>query len=70
MYMSRRLGGTYHVHLQGRKSTEQETNESLATYSRWLLARLIFDPEDVGDTFLRNVGSCTYYTTLYIRRWQ
>jgi hypothetical protein len=32
--------------------------------------RLIFDPEDGGDTFLRNVGSYIYYTALYLRRWQ
>jgi hypothetical protein len=24
--MSRRFGGTYHLHFQGRKSTEQETS--------------------------------------------
>jgi hypothetical protein len=27
--------------------------------ARWLPARLIFDPEDGGDTFLRNFGSHT-----------
>jgi hypothetical protein len=36
-----------------------------ATRSRWFLARLIFDPEDGGNTFLRNVGSYTDYTVLY-----
>jgi hypothetical protein len=35
-----------------------------------LLARLIFDLEDGGDTFLRNVGSYTDYMALYPRRWQ
>jgi hypothetical protein len=30
-YMNRRFGGTYHLHLQGRISAEQETSES-----RWL----------------------------------
>jgi hypothetical protein len=25
-YMNRRFGGTYHLHLQGRKSAEQETS--------------------------------------------
>jgi hypothetical protein len=25
-YVNRRFGGTYHFHIQGRKSTEQETN--------------------------------------------
>jgi hypothetical protein len=29
--------------------------------ARWFLARLILDPEDGGDTFLRKVG---YYTAL------
>jgi hypothetical protein len=38
--------------------------------SRWFLTRLIFGPEDGGDTFLRNVGSYTDYTVLYPRRWQ
>jgi hypothetical protein len=42
----------------------------LATCSLWFLARLIFDPEDGGDTFLRSVGSYTDYTALYLRRWQ
>jgi hypothetical protein len=42
----------------------------LSPSSRWFLARLIFDPEDGGDTLLRNVGSCTDYTALYPRRWQ
>jgi hypothetical protein len=35
---------------------------------RGFLARLIFDPEDGGDTFLRNVGSYTDYTALYPTR--
>jgi hypothetical protein len=54
-YMSRRFGGTYHF--------------CLDTCPRWFLVRLIFDPEDGDDTFLQNVGSCTYYTALYPRRW-
>jgi hypothetical protein len=33
-YMNRCFGGTYHLHLQGRKSAEQETSES-----RWLSRR-------------------------------
>jgi hypothetical protein len=35
-----------------------------------LLARLIFDHECVGDTFLRNVGSYMDYTALFPRKWQ
>jgi hypothetical protein len=33
-----------------------------------LLARLIFNPEDGGHTFLRNVGSHTDSTAGYLRR--
>jgi hypothetical protein len=29
--------------------------------ARWFRARLIFDPEDGGDKFLRNSDSCTDY---------
>jgi hypothetical protein len=31
---------------------------------------MIFDPEEGGITFLRNVCSLTEYTVLYPRRWQ
>lgn len=34
----------------------------------WFLALLILDPEDEGDTFLRNVGLYTDYTSLHPRR--
>jgi hypothetical protein len=44
-YMSLRFGGTYHLHLRGRKLAEQETSDSLATCSLWVHAWLIFDPE-------------------------
>jgi hypothetical protein len=40
------------------------------TAPRWFLARLIFDPEDGSNTFLRNVGSDTEHTAPYHRRWQ
>jgi hypothetical protein len=32
---------------------------------RWYLARLIFEPEDGGNIFIRNIGSRTDYTVLY-----
>jgi hypothetical protein len=35
----------------------------------WFLTRLIFDLEDGGDTFLRNVGSYTDYTAPYPRKY-
>jgi hypothetical protein len=49
------FGGTYHHHLQDRKSSEQETS----------VERQIFNPEDGADTFLRNVNLYTIYTALY-----
>jgi hypothetical protein len=36
---------------------------------RWFLARLIFYPEDGGETCLRIIGPCTDYMTMYCR-WQ
>jgi hypothetical protein len=42
--------------------------QSVATCSRWFLARGFFYPEDVGDTFLRNVGSHKIYTAPHPRR--
>jgi hypothetical protein len=38
--------------------------------TRWDLSLLIFDPENGGDTFLRNVGLHTDYKALYPKRWQ
>jgi hypothetical protein len=69
-YLNQRFGGMYHLHLQGRKSAEQETSVRAGGYPRWVVALLIFDPEDGGNTFLRNVGSYADYTVLYPRRWQ
>jgi hypothetical protein len=56
---NRRFGGTYRLHLQGRKIHEGGTSvsrSSAANCSRWFLARGFFYPENGGDTFLRNVG--------------
>jgi hypothetical protein len=73
--VNRRLGGTYHLHLQGREIRERGTS-----VSRWLqteppaedtqLVRrsLIFYPEDGGDMFLRNDGSYNIYTTPHPRK--
>jgi hypothetical protein len=38
--------------------------------ARKVFALLILNPEDKGDTSLRNVISHTDYTALYPRRWQ
>jgi hypothetical protein len=63
--MNRRFGGTYRLHLQGRKIRERG---SPATCSLWFLARGFFYPEDGGDTFLRNVGSEKNYTAPHPRK--
>jgi hypothetical protein len=69
-YMNRRFGRKYLLHLQDRKSAEQETSERRRLGSLTFFPRLIFDHEDGGGTFLRNFGSYTDYTALYPRRWQ
>jgi hypothetical protein len=46
--VNRRLEGTYRLHLQGQKKAEHETSVKAGAY--------LFDPEDGGDMFLRNVG--------------
>jgi hypothetical protein len=47
--MNRRFGGTYHLHLQGRKSVEKETN-----VSAWppACSAHFHPPEYGGDMFL------------------
>jgi hypothetical protein len=50
--VNRRFGGTYCLHLQGRKIRERE----------------FFCPESGCDTFLRNVSSRKIYTTPHPRR--
>jgi hypothetical protein len=60
---TRRFGGTYPLHLQGRRIVQQ--SHLLAR----CFAQLFYDPEDGGDTFLRNVGyHSTQYTASYPRR--
>jgi hypothetical protein len=51
-YVNRRFGGTYRLHLHGRK----------------IVNRKFFYPEDGGDTFLRNVVSHKIYTAPHPRR--
>jgi hypothetical protein len=76
--VNRSFGGTYRLHLQGRRISRGRNQPE----SRWqweaLLAKwfhagfflgLFFDLEDGGDMFLRNFGSLsTDYTALYPRR--
>jgi hypothetical protein len=48
--VNRRFGGTYRLHLQ-----DQDTRVKAGAKSNGILLGL-FDPEDTGDIFLRNVG--------------
>jgi hypothetical protein len=61
------FGGKYRNHLQGKKQTKKETNRNRrhaqsASRFCWFLRWLLFDPEDGGDMFLRNVGPSPNYT--------
>jgi hypothetical protein len=58
--MNRRFGGTYHLQLQG-KTVKRARDQRPST------APLFFDPENGGDTFLLNVGSCTDHTASFPR---
>jgi hypothetical protein len=70
--VNRRFGGTYRLHLQGRKIHGRGTSvsrlQTAATCLRWFLSRRFFYPEDGGDTFLRNVGLHNIYTAPHPRR--
>jgi hypothetical protein len=57
---NRRFGGTYRLHLQGRRNR----------FSKPASWTYFFGPEDGGDMFLRNVGwNSTDCTESYSRRW-
>jgi hypothetical protein len=62
-YMNRRFGLKYHLKLQSQHSAEKETS----ILARRFIARLIWGSEDGCHNSLRNVGSCTEYTALYLR---
>jgi hypothetical protein len=71
MKVNRRIGGTYFLHLQGRRIS-QATNQSEAGNSIsalcWSLIDSLFYYEDGGSMFLRNVGWFSAdYTALYSR---
>jgi hypothetical protein len=50
--VNRRFGGTYRLHLQGRKISQTLL---VTCFHAGFLPGLFFDPEDEGDMFLRNV---------------
>jgi hypothetical protein len=70
IWVNRRFEGKYHHHLQGRISWARKQRENLlaACFHAGILPGL-FDPENWGDMFLRNVGYLsTDYTALCPRR--
>jgi hypothetical protein len=56
--VNRRFGGTYPLHLQGRKIRERGT--TCSHLHTLFLARGFFYPEAGDDTFLRNVSHKIY----------
>jgi hypothetical protein len=57
-YVNRRFEVTYNLHLQRRKSDEQETSvKQMPSHNP--LIWLIFDSEDGSDTFFRNFDAQT-----------
>jgi hypothetical protein len=66
-YVNRCFGGTYHLHLQGRK-IGRATN--LATCYTKVSCSADFRQWWEDHTLFRNVGSYTEYTALYPRRRQ
>jgi hypothetical protein len=64
-YINRHLGGTYHLHLQGRRKYKKSAHAgfSLANFS------FFFYPEDGGEKFLQDVCLYNIYTAPHPRRW-
>jgi hypothetical protein len=53
--INRRFGGIYPLHLQVEEYAEEQETSAEAG-GRELLLGVLFDPEDGGDIFLRNVS--------------
>jgi hypothetical protein len=52
-----RFGGTYRLHLHGRRISQARNQALLAnSFHGGFFLGSFFDPEDEGDMFLRNVG--------------
>jgi hypothetical protein len=71
----RRFGGPYYIHLHCRRRKEQSTSQQEAAYFLLIavpacyLVGFLFDPEDSGNMFLRNVcEQVPYYTASYLKQ--
>jgi hypothetical protein len=54
--VNRRFGGTYRLHLQGQRISLARKPCLAPAFTLVPCSSYFFDPEDVGDKFLRNVG--------------
>jgi hypothetical protein len=66
-YTNRRLGGIYHLHLQGRNLAEQETNESRCLLLGWfsfLKMEVILSTET--SVYIRTTGAISQNTVIFI----
>jgi hypothetical protein len=54
---TRHFGATYRLHLQGQRVSKL----SMLPTSAGSLLALLFNPEDAGDMFLRNVPLSSHY---------
>jgi hypothetical protein len=66
--IARRFGGNDSLHLQGRRVSQARNQLSLTPDSAGLLLDLLFDPEDRGGMFLRNVALSQSYMAIQPRR--
>jgi hypothetical protein len=65
----RSFGGIYHVSFSGLKSKQNKRSSTPFLFRVGFLIALLFNPEDGGDMFLRNVRwLLTDYTVLYLKR--
>jgi hypothetical protein len=60
LYMNQHFGGTYHLHLQGWKSAEQETSESRWLGRQFLLLLWILDPHLLCECKIRGSQIADY----------
>jgi hypothetical protein len=51
-----RFGGTYRIHIQGRRNNFSKNQQASHLLACWFLLKLFLQPEDGGDMFLRHVG--------------
>jgi hypothetical protein len=65
-YRNRRFGGRYHPHHQGENN--QQTESTLAIARDCNIPQRILQPDDGGDTFLRNFGSYKSHKATHPRR--